>query len=477
MNFWTPENFQQVTAGRWLHRPTDGTPLNELTGVSSDSRSLKPGEVFVALHGERFDGHDYLTAAADAGSPLLIVDREEIDERLFTSQQAVLYVENTLKALARLASAYRRTLSTRVIGITGSVGKTTTKAILHTVLSQRYRGSASPKSYNNAIGVPLTLLAVKPGDHYVICEIGTNAPGEIAALARIVEPDIAIITHAGRAHLEKLGTVEDVAREKASLLSFLSEQGLAVVNGDIPPLLANARIAPTLITFGRSDHCDLRLSDCASDERGVSFQVNRRASFHLSLLGEHNAFNALAVIAVARHMKLSDEEIANGLSTVLPPDMRLAVKVLPTRDGPALQLINDAYNANPESMDAALQVLLSLPAEGRRVAILGDMLELGSAGPDIHRRLGERLAEMQEIALIILIGHLGFYTAESMLRTRSDEAVHPFSELNSESITAITRMIQPGDMILLKGSRGIGLERLIPELENRFATQTDPAKP
>jgi UDP-N-acetylmuramoyl-tripeptide--D-alanyl-D-alanine ligase len=475
VNFWTPENFQQVTAGRWLHRPTDGTPLSELTGVSTDSRSLKPGEVFVALRGERFDGHEYLLDAEKSGSPLLLVDREDIDDAVMTSRNAVLYVEDTLKALARLASAYRRTLGARVIAITGSVGKTTTKTMLHAVLAQRYRGSASPKSFNNNIGVPLTLLAVKPGDHYVICEVGTNAPGEIASLARIVEPDIAIITHAGRAHLEKLGSIEDVAREKAALLSFLSDQGLAVVNGDIPPLLANAKVAPTLISFGRGEHCDLRLTECTPSERGVDFQVNRRFDFHLSLLGEHNALNALAVIAVARHMKLTDEQIASGLAAVSPPDMRLAVREIAVSDGPPLRLINDAYNANPESMEAALAVLLTMPTPSRRVAILGDMLELGSDSPLFHRSLGESLAEMRNIDLTILIGHLGFYTAEALFRTRSDEAVHPFSELTPEAMDAITALIQPGDTILLKGSRGIGLERLIPALEKRF-DQTAPTQ-
>ncbi|NBC95085.1 MAG: UDP-N-acetylmuramoyl-tripeptide--D-alanyl-D-alanine ligase, partial [Deinococcus-Thermus bacterium] len=231
MAFWEADNLRETAGGRWLSRPGPSASM-EIRGVSTDTRTLRRGEVFVALRGDRFDGHDHLADATRRGAAIAVVDRDVAAP----AGCGVIRVEDTYTALGRLAASYRRTLAAEVIAITGSVGKTTTKHMLHTVLASALRGSASPRSYNNRVGVPLSMLAADPGDRYLIVEVGSNAPGEVGALGRLVEPDVAVITHIAQAHLEGLGTLEGIAREKAGLLRHLKDDGLAIVNGDAPAL-------------------------------------------------------------------------------------------------------------------------------------------------------------------------------------------------------------------------------------------------
>ncbi|MEX0741901.1 MAG: Mur ligase family protein, partial [Phycisphaeraceae bacterium] len=220
MSFWTPRSLRDITSGRYLPSPATSPSHRDLQGLSTDTRSLTPGQVFLALRGDNFDGHAFLEAAAEAGAGLLIIDRPETAAAL-ADRCDVLVVNDTLKALTQLATAYRRGLTGRVIAVTGSAGKTTTKHLIQTILSRYHRGSTSPRSFNNHIGVPLTLLQAQRGDAYTVVEVGTNAPGEIAALAKIVQPDVAVITHVGAAHLEGLGSLDAILREKASLLNHL----------------------------------------------------------------------------------------------------------------------------------------------------------------------------------------------------------------------------------------------------------------
>ncbi len=466
MRFWTLDNFREVTAGRWLRRPADDTAPADLAGLSPDSRRIAPGQVFCAIAGERFDGHQFIQQAIDAGAAMVMVEQEACLEGVRTGTAAVLLVDKTVSALGRLASAYRRRLGAKVIAVTGSAGKTTTKQMIHAVLASRYVGKASPRSYNNHIGVPLTLLAVEPRDRYVVVEVGSNAPGEIAALGRIVEPDIAIITHVGLAHVEKLGTLADVAREKAALLTSLREGGLAIVNGDIESLQGHLKVAPNLIRFGRSDACDLRLTDCHPTPGGARFTVNGRAAFELPLLGEHNAVNALAAVAAGRHMNLDDDQIAAGLREVAPPNMRLNVRRLGQGER-AITIINDAYNANPDSAAAALAVLAAYPTSGRRIAVLGDMLELGQQAPPLHRALGERVTG-SGIDAAVFIGRAGLFAAEAAARVWDESKVHAIAAWDDQTADHVASLIRPGDTVLLKGSRAMGLERLVPAIEHRF---------
>lgn len=465
MTFWTADSFWKATEGRWALRPPEGAAA--LSGVSTDTRTLQPGQVFIALRGERFDGHAYLAEAARAGAPLLVVEDESAAADLPTDHCGVLVVEDTQAALTQLAVAYRRTLDATVIAVTGSVGKTTTKHLIDTVLATRLRGTASPRSYNNHIGVPLTLLAARPTDQYIVVEIGTNAPGEIAALAEIVEPDIAVLTAVGAVHLEGLGTVEDVLREKASLLSRLRDGGLAIVNGEIDGIDPYLSEVPAVVTYGRGDGCDLRLTGYRFDSEGSRFEVDGDRSYTLPLLGEHNALNALAAVAVARRMGLSGEEIADALAATEPAEMRMQRRRIGPTDA-GVMLINDAYNANPLSMASALGALAELPAENRRVAILGDMLELGPDAPAFHRELGRQLAE-SEVDRAILIGPLSLYAGEALSRHwPADRFLTLPRWEEGQTADRVAEMIEPGDTVLIKGSRGMGLERVIPAIEQRL---------
>lgn len=469
MSFWTVDNLSTVVRGVKLARLPEsaGDPV----GVGTDTRTLSPGQAFIALRGERFDGHDLLEQALEAGSTLVVVDRPDGVVERVAGRAAVISVDDTLGALQQMAKAYRQRLTGRVIAITGSAGKTTTKALVDAVLRPKFHGTVSPKSFNNHIGVPLTLLAADPTDEYVICEVGTNAPGEIATLGRICQPDIAVITTVGRSHLEGLGGVDGVLREKASLIGQLRDGGIAIVNGDVPGLEQYRKVTRSFVTFGRGAGCDLRLTKYANepDNLGGTFEVNGRWQYRVPLLGEHNAVNSLAAIAVGMHMQLSEIEIAGGLAQAEAPDMRLRIETI-GQDDRTVTVINDAYNANPESMAAALAVLAAQPTTGRRVAVLGDMMELGDAAPDLHRELGDAVVA-SGIDRVHFVGPLCLFAAETALRHWPDERVHAHAEFNEDTPGAIADSIKPGDTVLVKASRTGGLERVVAAITDRLGSE------
>jgi len=471
VDFWRPDNLRRITQGRWLARAAEQQPQADLSGLSIDGRTLRPGQAFLALRGERFDGHDFLEQAAEAGAELLIVDREPEHDRLRRIDRDVLLVADTQAALALLAERYREQLSGKLIAVTGSVGKTTTCRLIDAVLSPRFTGTVSERSFNNQIGVPLTLLGASPTDAYVVVEMGTSAPGEIAALARLVQPDIAVITRVGLAHLEGLGDRDAILREKTSLLSYVREGGLGIVQGDLPNLDACRKLCPNLITFGCDDACDLRLSRCEMQADQTRFTLNDRWSFVVPLPGEHNAVNALAAVAVGRHMQMSEVQIAEGLGAAQGPRMRLEVQTVGPRARP-VTIINDAYNANPESMEAALRVLEQWPSEGRRIALLGDMLELGGDAPDLHRRLGEAVAE-RALDGACFIGRLGLFAAETLARHWDSSRFHALANWDEGQVLDMVRShVAAGDTVLIKASRASGLERLVPLIEQATASSS-----
>ena len=449
-----------------------------LNGLSTDSRSVKPGQVFLALRGDRFDGHAYLRDAVRCGASLLIIDNPSavphggflgVDGN--PAPVGIIRVAETGKALLRLAAAYRKTLeTTRVIAVAGSAGKTTTTRLIEALLGSRLRGSASPKSFNNAVGVPLTILSAQSSDQYLICEVGTNAPGEIAVLGQIVEPDLAVITSIGREHLEGLGSIEGVVKEEAAILSYLRPGGVGVVTADAPGLAEYLKCVPNVVTFGKSEHADLRLTAvehvAEADGGGIQFTVNDRASYRAPLLGEHNALNSLAAIAVAKRLGIPDEAIAEALAAAKGPEMRLQRLSIG-----GIEVINDAYNANPESTLGALRTLAQVgKGARRRVAILGDMLELGQAAPDAHREVGQAILELGTIDLVVIVGHLGLYTAERLGREPdgwSDERYVLVSDLDRGQAARVAALLEPGDAVLLKGSRRMRLERVVEALRER----------
>lgn len=473
MAFWDFESIKAVVGGTWLARPEQG---GRVDGVVTDSRAIKRGQCFVALRGEKFDGNSFVAQAAAAGAAMAVVDRPEAVHGLPASDMAVLSVADTGLALLRLAGAYRRSLEgTRVIGVTGSNGKTTATRLIQSVLGQELRGTASIKSFNNRVGVPLTILGAKRGDQFLICEVGTNALGEISELAAVVEPDIAVVTSIGREHLEGLGSIEGSVSEAVSLVAAIRPGGVAVINdepailGDAVTSLAGAKRAKgfKVVRFGRSELADLRLTSVEADMDGVTFTLNRRQKYRVPLLGSHNALNAAAAVAVGRRLGVSQGAIEAGLLAVKGAEMRLERATVAS-----VQIVNDAYNANPESVLASLATFAELPAPaagGRRIVVLGDMLELGSAGPDAHREIGDAVGKTAGVDLAVFIGPLSLSGAERLRRIWPAERVVHVESLEARSAAKVAGLLRAGDRVLLKGSRGMGLERVVSALREREA--------
>jgi len=469
--FLAASAIRAAVAGSWLRSPSDDVVPD---GVTIDSRGEILGKLFVAIRGERFDGNDFAGEAARQGAAIVMVDR---DVPHVPASAGVLYVPDARRALGQLASAWREQLTrVRVVAITGSAGKTTTRRLVDGVLGAVWKGSASPKSFNNDIGVPLTLLAARRDDEYLVVEIGMNHPGEIHSLASIARPNLAIITMVGRAHLAGLGSVEAIAREKTSLLDALPGAGgggIAIVNGDQPLMTAAIEARrlrlDRLIRFGVSPSADLRLTCRRTTGGSQEIEIDGAAQFTLNLPGEHNAMNALAAIVVGRELGLPDEAIRRGLASVEPSGMRLERIDVPVQGG-TVTLYNDAYNANPDAMAASIRAFAELsPTAKRRVLVLGDMLELGDASADLHREVGAVAAQVSTTTPIhaaIAVGSFAEYTREGLATAgwRGDALV--LSSFDDAQVARAVAFLRAGDVALVKGSRGARMERLVTAIAN-----------
>lgn len=452
--------------GRWLRSPTTAG----FTGVGTDTRAGLAGCLFIALRGERHDGHDHVVAAVEAGAAAAMVDRDG-DLAALPPGFGVLRVDDTLAGLQRLAAAHRLRLRAVVVGITGSAGKTTTRRLLDAILSRRLRGVQSPKSFNNHIGVPLTLLSADASHAYVLAEIGMSAPGEIAALARIAEPTIGIVTSVGRAHLAGLGSVAAIAREKAALLEHLRSDGAAFACADAPSLRPFLRDLRDVTTFGEAADADIRLTARRVVPGGQEIEVDGSFRAILALPGRHNAVNALAATAVARRMGLDDAAIVEGLASAAASDMRFEPRMVAGRDGAApVMLVNDAYNANPDSVAAAIATFLEIAAGAtRRVVVLGDMLELGSEGPALHAEVGQRVVDATRLASIDVAAFVGPLSAHAAEVASSQPGIQVVTQTQLDP-DAIAALVRPGDAVLVKASRGMALERAAEAIAHRFGT-------
>ena len=484
-----PDEIREAVKGRWRWRGDPFPTYVGIDGVSTDTRSARPGDLFIALRGSHFDGHRFLAQAAEAGcrAAIVLYDYPVEDELLKRFAGGVIGVADTTAALGDLARGYRAGMSAVVVAVTGSNGKTTVKRMIHHVLGRRWKGTASPKSFNNNVGVPLTLLGISPDDDYVVCELGTNAPGEIACLARITRPDVAVITSVSPTHLEKLIDLDHVAAEKASLLGELGgvpnpdgsglgrgskrdvsrletsapPEGLAVIWADSEPLARAVRSYQVrTVRFGQADDADLRLTDYQPTRGGGRFELNGRIRAELSVPGLHNALNALAAVAVAQRFGFAQEESAAALADYRGEDMRLQAVRLGQ-----VTLVNDAYNANPASMRAAADAMASFNGR-RRVLVAGDMLELGEKSVELHRDTGRAIAA-SGVNLLVGVGKLGRHIAAGA----AEAGLGAVEEI--ESVEAAERrlpkLLKNGDVVLLKGSRGMAMERLVEPIRRRFA--------
>jgi len=413
---------------------------------------MAPGSLFVALRGDNFNGHDFLPQAAAGGAIAALVDTPPA---VVLPNMQVLQVADTRQALGKLACHVRQSLHAKVIAVAGSNGKTGTKHLIHCAVKDRLKGTISPKSYNNDIGVPLTIFPVDPVQDYVVLELGTNHPGEIANLAKIALPDVAVITNAQEEHLEFFGDLGGVRRENASIVRGLGEKGLLIVHGDDDQLLeAVSDYYGQRLTFGLKPTNDLFAADVQCDIHGVRFMLNGRLPVFVPLLGRHVAVNALAAIAVARRLAVSEEMIVRGLAGATGPQMRLQVYELGN-----LVLINDAYNANPSSTQAALETLAGLTTPGRRIAVLGDMRELGDVGVAKHEAMG-LLAGSGGVDELVCIGELarsiGHGAAQAGMPA---DRIAYFADTQAAACALPSRLV-PGDIVLLKASRTMHLEQV-----------------
>lgn len=446
----TLEEVRSAVHGRWLARGR-AVPIE---AVATDSRSARGGELFFALRGERFDAHQFLWQAAEAGCLAAVAALDAPLPRGVAEAFAggVIGVADTTKALGELAAFHRRRLAGDVVAVTGSNGKTTVKRMIHHILSRRLRGTCSPRSFNNAVGVPLTLLDASVGDDYVLCELGTSAPGEIAALAAMAAPDVAVITSVAPAHLEGLGSLERIAVEKASILGALAPEGLGVIWGDSPELARAVRPYPRrLIRFGACESSELRLTAHQPLGPRQRFQLNGRLWVDLPLPGRHNALNALAALAVAQRFGLDRADAAAALADFAGEDMRLQ-----WIDLPGGTVLNDAYNANPASLAAAVEVLAAC-GHDRKVLVAGDMRELGDQAETLHLQAGRDLAA-QGIDLVISVGPLGRYIASGAAQRGVATASYDSCAAAAEELG---RLLREGDAVLVKGSRAMAMEALI----------------
>ena len=474
--FWTIEGLRAAAGGRIVGESDLPESIAEapVQGVAIDSRTIKAGEAFFVIKGDTFDGADFVDAAIEAGA-VVIIGPKSIGHRAVP----VIAVDDPTIALARLAATWRDCLhSTRFVGVTGTNGKTTTANLIHAACATSLTGSVNERSFNNHIGAPLTILRAHETDDYLICEIGTSAPGEIDHLANILRPDIGVITSIGFAHAEGLGDVDEIRVEKGALLRALGPGGVAIIPASERALLAYVE-AKTIITFGSEIDADVIAgpvtvetsptsdADHSPETLGVAFTINGDRQVRLPLLGSHNARNAAAAIACAEQIGVSPADAIAGLAHVSIPSMRLELRTIA-----GVRIINDAYNANPDSMTCAIDAAITVPRAGRLVLILGDMLELGERAPDAHQSIGMYIAHLETPTTIITVGPESRAIADECRKAPMVESVAALPDWSDDSIERVVGALAPGDTALLKASRGVGLERIVDRL---IAHELDPA--
>ena len=436
-----------------------GVPVH---GVSIDSRTIGVGEAFFAIRGHRLDGHAFIGEAVGRGAACLVVHTLPDD---LAAHVPVVLVEDTTKALGRLAAWHRQRFTVPVIGVTGSNGKTTTKEMIASVLGTRSRVLSASGSLNNQWGLPLTLLALEPAHQAVVLEMGTNRPGDIQYLAGIAAPTIAVVTTVSPAHTEALGSLEGIVAEKGALVRAVPAAGRVVLNADDPRVASMAHVAAApVVTYGRSASAQVRAVGPISDDAGgVRFTLGVDGDSHpvrLAFAGDHNVTNALAAAAVGHALGLPLAEIVRGLEAARPVKGRCV-----WRDAGPVRILDDTYNANPASVRAALETVLAARGASRVLVALGDMLELGELAVEAHREIG-RVIAAAGVAEFVGVGRLAG-EAVSAARAAGLGAALPTSTFE-ETVAHLLKRLAPGDVLLVKGSRGMRMERVVDALIARL---------
>lgn len=452
---FTVAEIAAVTGGRILQ----GNPAAPVSGFAYDSRKVRPGDCFVAMPGERVDGHDFSAAAAKAGAVCILAGRP-----VEAPGAAVVEVPDPLLALGQLGRAHRDRFAIPVVGVTGSVGKTTTKELVAAALGARLNVFRTAGNFNSEVGLPITLMDLDASHQAAVLEMGMRALGEITYLASIARPQIGVVTNVGETHLELLGTVENIARAKGELVRALPPDGAAVLNADDPRVAAMAGFSPCKVWFygfsseGKGERWVTARDVSRVGESGQRFRLVTpagEAGVELPAPGRHVVLNATAAAAVGLELGLTPAEVAEGLARYQPAGSRMRI----VRAG-GVRILDDTYNAAPVSTIAALGVMREMAGSGRCLAVLGDMFELGPAAAEGHRRVGEAAGRLADH--VLCLGELSRETA----RAAGDKGLH--FPTKQALIEALLSMVRSGDTVLVKGSRGMAMEEIVAALENQL---------
>lgn len=458
----TADRLVEVVAGEILVGHADMM----VNGLATDSRRVEPGNAFVAFSGEQVDGHEYLIPAMERGARMLVVTATagELTDALGIAAERdviVVRVADALAAVQALASFHRGRMFCPVIGVTGSTGKTTTKDFITSVVSQGFRAIATEGNQNNELGVPLTILRAGADTDVLVVEMAMRGAGQIADLARIARPTAGLVTNVGTSHIELLGSQEAIAQAKGELVEAVASDGRVFLNGDdafSEGLVAQS--AAQVVLYGLHESCDVRAQELVTDEDSLpSFKLvtaQGTRDVKLAIPGRHNVYNALAATAVALYLEIPLDEVVAGLESSQPGQMRM--QSFETATG--VRVINDAYNANPTSMRAAIETLSEISGAAKRVAVLGDMAELGSLTELAHFRIGEEVARLP-IDILVTVGERAARIADgARAEGMADSVIRPCLTTD-EATEVLDDVLEPGDVVLVKGSRVMGLERVV----------------
>ncbi len=449
-----------------------GRPKSRITGISTNSKSVKEGEIFIALEGENYDGHNFVDQAISNGAAGVVVmssKKEAVYSLLCGVKKCILIdVTDTLKALGDLAKFYRKSLRASFVAVTGSNGKTTTKEMIYHVLRNFHRVTRSRKSFNNFVGVPLTIFEADATQDYCIVEMGTNAPGEIGRLSEVIFPNLTILTNISNTHLEGLGNIEGVANAKAEFIENVADNGILITNADDDwcNRIAN-RFDGKVISFGLNKSADIRASNVERNNSGFVFTVNGLFTVKLPVPGVHNIYNAIAAIAMCNAVGINIEDICDKFIDFKLPPMRMERQVFGD-----IVVINDGYNSNPMSMSAALEEFSQLVTQGRKVLVCGDMLELGNYTESMHREIGMKVARI-DIDVLWTVGPFSRFVAEEAIASGMPEEGIRSYETSEEAAFLVASKLKEDDTVLIKGSRGMNLENIVRQIEDCFSKKNE----
>lgn len=443
-----------------LVKEVKGIPFNikdtdMIYNVSTDSRKVSKGDLFIAICGEKFDGHDYVSQAVERGCSALLVHKDIGN----SYNIPIIKVKNTLTALHDMARFYISQFQIPIIAVTGSTGKTTTKEMISLVLSQKYQVIKNIGNFNNHIGLPLSVFNIEEEHDVAIFEMGMSALGEIDLLASIVKPDIAVITNIGLSHIENLGTQENILKAKMEVVHYFLKENVLILNNDDEWLktVRKEALDYKVVSIGIGNNSDIIISNISNQgEKGVNFKLNVKDDIYevkLNVLGEHNIYNAALAIAVGIELNVDAPLTIKGIAEFQGYDMRLNIQT--TKNN--IKVLNDVYNASPDSMKAAIDTLLSVQGQ-RHITILSDMLEMGAHSKKYHEEVGKYAAK-SGVDMIISVGEHAKYIAQGAQMGNNHSVL--YFETNKELIACLGSVVQSGDVILVKGSRGMKMEAIV----------------